>query len=399
MNQKIPLNYSEIRDTVKNLPWSVLVTTGRTGSDFLQSLFDSHPEVFVFNGQLYFHDFWASAISVNYGGKLKIEDILDEFIGLHIKNLKSCYDVLERKGELGESRDSSIDIDIKMFRIHMKGLLEQQKITSKTFITAIYVAYALCLDQNIKNKRLFFHHQHRISRLNPFLDDFPNSKVICMTRDPRANYVSGVEHWRRYNTQTDNPSYPLYILKRAIDEQKELLSHNPKTVCTLKLETLGDETILKVLCTWLGINFNTCLTYSTWAGLRWWGDRLSISKSLENEVGFSPTIIRNNWKEKLSPVDLATLEYLLSDMLEIYSYDFRRRSGIVSAICIVLAILLPTTYERRYLSLKYLFNVIKKGEIRKALASFYHPLCRVLYFYQLFYRRITRRNVFVPLLK
>ena len=123
MNQKIPLNYSEIRDTVKNLPWSVLVTTGRTGSDFLQSLFDSHPEVFVFNGQLYFHDFWASAISVNYGGKLKIEDILDEFIGLHIKNLKSCYDVLERKGELGESRDSSIDIDIKMFRIHMKGRL------------------------------------------------------------------------------------------------------------------------------------------------------------------------------------------------------------------------------------------------------------------------------------
>ena len=192
MNKKRPLDYPKIWAAVESLPWAVLVTTGRTGTDFLQSLFDSHPEVFVFNGQFYFHDFWASANSINYGGNLEIEDILDEFIGLHIKSLKSCYDVVERKGELGENRDASIDVDIKMFRGHIIGLIAQHEITSKNFITAVYVSYALCLDQDIGKKRLFFHHQHRINRLHPFLADFPNSKIISMTRDPRANYVSGV---------------------------------------------------------------------------------------------------------------------------------------------------------------------------------------------------------------
>jgi hypothetical protein len=399
MNKRTHLNYPKIWASVEDLPWSALVTTGRTGSDFLQSLFDSHPEIFVFNGQFYFHDFWTSANSVNYGGNLEIEDILDEFIGLHIKSLKSCYDVVERKGELGENRDASIDIDIKIFRRHIKGLLAQRKITSKTFITAIYVAYALCLNQNIKNKRLFFHHQHRISRLNPFLADFPNSKVITMTRDPRANYVSGVEHWRRYEEKTDNPSYPLYILQRAIDEQKNLLVYNPNNVRMLKLESLGNENTLRALCTWLGVSYDSCLTYSTWAGLRWWGDRLSISKAAEDEVGFSPTIIRNNWENKLSRIDQELLEYLLSDMLEAYSYDFKRKSGIGNAIFVILAILLPTTYERRYLSVGHLFAAITKGELRKVLKSFYHPLRRIIYYYELFYRRIAKRNVFVPLLK
>jgi len=399
MNKKTSPDYLKIWAMAEDLPWFALVTTGRTGTDFLQSLFDSHPEVFVFNGQFYFHDFWATAKSVNYGGDLKTEDIVDEFIGLHIKQLKSRYDVVERKGELGENRDASIDIDIGVFRNHILGLMALREVTSTKFITAIYVAYALCLDQNIEKKRLFLHHQHRINRLHPFLTDFPDSKIICMTRDPRANFVSGVEHWRRYEAKTDNPSYPLYILKRAIDEQKDLLIHNPDSVRMLKLESLGNEATLHNLCLWLGISYDVCLTRSTWAGLRWWGDRLSTSKVAENERGFSPTVIRNNWKEKLSRIDLVLLEYLLSDMLEIYSYEYERKSGIGYAIFVILAILLPTTYERRYLSPGYLLAAITKGELRKVLVSFYHPMRRIIYFYDLFYRRATKRNIFIPSLK
>jgi hypothetical protein len=383
-----PPNYLNIWSQVENLPWCALVTTGRTGTDFLQSLLDSHPEAFVFNGQLYFHDFWKSSYTVNIDGERDAADIVNEFIGTHIKHLKSRYDSVERKDELGEGRNSSIDIDIDIFRTHVLKLLAGRKLTSKNCIIAVYVSYALCLGQDIGRKKIFFHHQHRISRLGPFLEDFPVSKVICMTRDPRANYVSGVEHWRRFEAKTDNPSYPLYILKRAIDEQLDLLACDADTVRILRLEDLGSEYTLNEICRWIEISYDSCMTRSTWAGMRWWGDRLSTSKIAENERGFSSSIIQNNWIQKLSVIDRMLLDYLLADMLDAYSYDFERKSGIVPAVFVLLAILLPTTYERRYLSPGYLFRALAERNLRKFIVPFYHPFRRSLWFYRLFYRRI-----------
>ena len=48
-------NYEEIWEHTENLPWCALVTTGRVGTDFFQSLLDSHPEIFVYNGILFFY--------------------------------------------------------------------------------------------------------------------------------------------------------------------------------------------------------------------------------------------------------------------------------------------------------------------------------------------------------
>ena len=45
------MDYAQLWRQVEGLPWCALVTTGRTGTDFFQSLLDSHPEIFVFNGR------------------------------------------------------------------------------------------------------------------------------------------------------------------------------------------------------------------------------------------------------------------------------------------------------------------------------------------------------------
>ena len=65
----------------------VLITTGRTGSDFIQSLLDSHTEVLTFNGSLWFHDFWHNAKTTKTD-TINISDSLDEFIGIHLEKLK-----------------------------------------------------------------------------------------------------------------------------------------------------------------------------------------------------------------------------------------------------------------------------------------------------------------------
>ena len=139
------INYQEIWGISRNLPWCVLVTTGRTGTDLFQSLLDGHPEIFVFNGSLYFHTFWNEAVSVRDAAQPNLVDFLDEFIGAHLVAFKSRYEPSERKDKLGEERDKSIDISVDKFKAHVIGLLEGEAVTSRNVLTAIYVAYDLCL--------------------------------------------------------------------------------------------------------------------------------------------------------------------------------------------------------------------------------------------------------------
>ena len=143
------IDYSEIWQIVDNLPWCALISSGRTGSDAFQSQLDSHPEIFVFNGQVDIHRFWNSeSHAVEYGvegvGEYDIADIVDEFIGRHIKLLKSRYDMHENKHRLGEDLDQSIDIDLVQFRTHVVSLLTLKPLCSRSMLISVYVAYALC---------------------------------------------------------------------------------------------------------------------------------------------------------------------------------------------------------------------------------------------------------------
>ena len=380
-------DYGKIWADVRDLPWCVLITTGRTGTDFLQSLLDGHPEIFVFNGSLYFHTFWQSALSVRLAEQPNLSDFLDEFIGAHLIVLKSCYEPSERKDQLGDGRDQSIDIDTAEFKAHVMGLMAEQPVTSRNVQIAVYVAYDLCLKRDIGGKKLFFHHVHHVRKVDNYMRDFPDSKIICMTRDPRALYVSGVENWRRFEAKTDNPAYPQYILWRAVDESLPLDSYNDGRLTLLKLEDLAEEKTLQSLCDWLGVAYHPCMLDSTWASLRWWGDKISENQIPENERGFSKTISTNNWQQKLGSLDKTVLNYLLADHLEWYGYPCHRRDGIVMAALMAIAILLPTGYERRYLSPGYLLQALAGKNLRKLIAAFYHPLRRVIWFYKLFARR------------
>ena len=67
----------------------VLLTTGRTGSDFLQSLMDSHTEVLTFNGILFFHDFWSNS-KCNKRYPINLIDLLNEF-KLFIEDIQCAF--------------------------------------------------------------------------------------------------------------------------------------------------------------------------------------------------------------------------------------------------------------------------------------------------------------------
>ena len=95
----------------------------------------------------------------------------------------------------------------------------------------------------------------------------------------------------------------------------------------------------------------------------------------------------SGWEKRLNSLDKAVLNYLFVDQLEWYGYSIHRQRGPLIAIIMIFAILIPTGYERRYLSPSFIMRAILKKKPLTLIRSFYHPLRRIIQFYKWFYRR------------
>jgi hypothetical protein len=381
-------DYVGLMDRLLELPSATLLTTGRTGTDFLQSLLDSHPEVLMFNGKLFYHTFWNNSVCVA-AGEFELDDFLDEFIGKHINLLRSKYDLEERKNQLGENCNQAVNIDLARFKCEAIKLLEGRKVDSKSSMVAIYAAYSMCLGQDIKKKTLLFHHQHHFEKLGNYLKDFPDSKVICMTRDPRQNFISGIEHWRKYDPSTDCGAHLYFYIKRILADATVLEKYNNEYTA-IRIEDLGKDNVLKELSGWLGISYNECLKESTWGGLRWRGDRLSAGKN--EERGWSKKMLKQDWEKKLGFIDKYVLNYIMFYRLRHYGYRYRSINVLSSFITLFL-ILCPLSYERRFFSYGYMRDCLRNGQQTKIVKNALYLLRRICLFMK-YYADVTRRKKF-----
>ncbi len=377
------IDYKKLMDHIVKLPACTLITTGRTGTDFLQSLLDSHTEIMTFNGSLFFYAFWRDSYCAKVPN-INLDDLLDEFIGKHIEKLKSHYDWLERKDRLGQNADESVSIDLLLFKKMAKALLSGRSINSKNVLLAIYGAYSLCLGQEIERKTLFFHHIHHAERLDNYLSDFPDSKIICMTRDPRANFVSGVQHWKRYDQSKDNGSHLFYYINRILLDAYVLDKFNNDYI-VMRIEDLGKKQVLEKLCDWLRISYEDQLAKSTWGGMIWRGDRVS---SNESEVGgWSAKMLENAWEEKLSLTDKYLLNFLMNSRLKFYGYQYQG-INVLGYFTIPILILFPLSFELRYFSFSYLWAAFKNKDLRVVAVNCYSYLRRIVLFYKYYAKAI-----------
>jgi hypothetical protein len=381
------IDYKRLMDHIVKLPSCTLVTTGRTGTDFLQSLLDSHTQILTFNGSLFFHVFWEGSYCAKTPN-IDVGDLLDEFIGKHIEKLKSRYDLMERKDMLGENADETIDIDLVFFKKAAKALLLGRVVNSKNVLLAIYGAYSLCLDEDIEKKGVFFHHIHTAEMLGSYLNDFPDSKIICMTRDPRANFVSGIQHWRKYNPLTDNGKHLLYYVGRILKDAY-VLDEFDNDYVVMRIEDLGKKQVLEKLCEWLGILYEDQLIRSTWGGMIWRGDRLSPNK---NEVGgWSAKMLENSWEKKLSLTDKYLFNFLMNSRLKFYGYQHQDIS-FFDYFAIPILILFPLSFELRYFSPSYFLTAFRNKSFKMIALNCYGYLVRIALFYKYYAKAFDRHK-------
>ena len=381
-------------DYIKNLKTCTLLTTGRTGSDFLQSLLDSHPQVLTFNGHFDYYGFWESSqcVKAKYFEPI---DFIDEFIGHHIEKFKSRYDIPERKDKLGKGFDQNIDINIIEFKRQFISLIDKNKLTSQNCLLAIYGAYAKVLNQDLTKKKVFFHHLHHHNRLDKFINDFPSTKIISMSRDPRANIVSGVLHHKAYNPESMGGKHQYLYIKRILEDSSVLEKYNNDYI-SIRLEDLGSTDIVKKLAVWLGIEYNETLHRSTWAGLEWHGDRLSGNKKTGGK--FSKEILQNNWESYLSRKDKYILNFLMNDRLKHYGYSYKQKS-VISYILVPFINLFPLKYEKEMLSITHIFTKIKDGKAKLVLRDIIHFLKRIILFQKYYLKGFKVRTPKYNILK
>ena len=165
------LDFKKLFDHTKKLKQVLLVTTGRTGSDFFK-VFRQSSRNFTSYWKFFFHEFWKAASC-----KDNLTDLIDEFVwhnhhSQHISKFKSRYNHLERWDQLGDKQDESFEIDINNFKILMLEIMKGREINSHNFFISLHVSYGLLLNQDITKTKILFYHIHHIRKIKNFMSDF-----------------------------------------------------------------------------------------------------------------------------------------------------------------------------------------------------------------------------------
>ncbi len=388
------INYNDLFHHLENLKIVVLgIDYTRPGSDFFQSLTDGHPEIIQTTGTcLYrYHGFWGSAVS-----KDNVQDLVEEFIYFpyHMPLFDSRFRVTERWNKLGVNKNEHFEVDIPLFRQHALGFMEGKEVNFRNFFLAVHGAYALTLGQNIKNAKIIFYHIHHIKNWERYMPDFPNFKIIIMTRDLRDGLVSYIEHRKPGSASYCRPDSHIAPLSTYSSIFYYVKKYDD--VIFLSLRDLHHEPskILSCFCKDVNIQFlPEILLESSYHGKLWWGDIMS-PKFIN---GFNPEFGKiNRWKGKLSQIDNLIIEFLYHNQFMAFNHP-RKHGNLLYYVMYLLApivIFKPMRYE-----MKFFFYQVRRRDmsptrkIKFCLFALLNYLVRIKIYLVVYFRKITLQKI------
>ena len=329
-----------------------LLGFGRSGSLFLQSLLDGHPEVSTLPG--YFFKGWFNQNSwsifepdysdLNWREQLA-ENICKYFepqFNAHSKkNLigmpnKDSSWLAKYTGftQLGENNSETLELDQDIFKKHLIDLLmPYDEIDPKICFNAINESFDQAYRQNLKKiNKVTLYHQHNPSffeRAN-FNYFYPNNKTICIVRNPIQMLESWILHdlktLQQISENTDS-FFDTDEFSKALSTTKNILSTlehfiNPMNSITnvrgIRLEDIKNnpKQILPKLTKWIGIKEDKSLYESNFLGKKF--SRSSID--FTNIEGFDTQAIDIPIGRVFHSRDIQILETLFWPFMDQYGY-------------------------------------------------------------------------------
>ena len=317
---------------MKEIAIVMIVSGGRNGSLFFQSLLDGHPQILQLPGIFQLDDFLNALeeCEENSAGEL--------FVQMYPEFFDSRRNTRDRMGQLGADKDQYFSVSPTKFKRKLEDLLGDKR-DHKSVVYALHYAYSFCSGSNqASGKRVLMVHIHHAVRLEKICSTLDYS-VIFMERDPLPSLQSEIEGWIDFRKENIGAYQWPVLLKRKIFEPS-VVKGLAKVSYTIRLEDLHSdhEELVNLICLKIGVDYDASLGESTFMGLAWWGD--AISKKYLN--GINPNFQNKFDASKFFSWEIKLYEGWMRGRLDKYRYQERASPDALKPDWLVF---LPSKYE------------------------------------------------------
>jgi len=345
-------------DTNIKIPIVSLIGFGRSGSLFLHSLLDGHPQISTLPG--YFFKGWFNEKTwpilepdfneISWRKNLA-ENICNffepQFISNSTKNVigepvgeTECIGKDKGFTQLGENRNESLNLNINKFKLKFVEKLSKHKtVNYKECFKILHDTFDYCYRKKTKNqlkKTIFYHiHNPEVSEHLNFLHAFPKSKILYIMRDPIQMIESWVmddflklkktkNNWELHKSYIhiyDKVCYPFRFL---YDGRHTLFQSNSRVIRLEDIKRTPKKTLPKLL-KWIGINEDDEIYKSEFLNKKY----SRPSYSFDKISGFDTSSIDVSKGRFFSSKDILILETLLWPLLKLYGYTNKKKEQFI----------------------------------------------------------------------
>ena len=271
-----------------------LLHFGRSGSGYLHSLLDDHPNISTLPGG-YMSGFFGREVweRIRREGFQKIPERFSSLYKVlfdarnpekippaFISDTYNKTSVGEKEGfvKMGPNQDTPLTLDREQFLENLGEVINGlEDIDHGQFFEAIHHAYERTLGSDFSTKKLIFYHLHKIDpySMANFVKYFPGAELLMIIRNP----LQSCESWALKSLQSDQENkYKVYqhignkILLMLMNINIPAFQTQPSVAVRLEDIKEHPKETMQGLCAYLGIEETASLYNSTMQGLKWWGD-------------------------------------------------------------------------------------------------------------------------------
>jgi hypothetical protein len=351
--------------------YSIFHFVSRSGTLFLHSLLDDHPQILTIPGYIEIN----SLLNAN---DLNVENAFDIFCKDNPKffNTSSFTEAdINSSGlyMLGELKTEKIITNKENFKSHYLYYLQKKELSSKNVILALYYSYAKVHGIDLSKIKVILFHTHNNKTTKSFNKVFSDSKYIVSVRNPFKAYKSVITKTRR---DAENRKENYYPKGQLIQSALDIFSFDRLNVQMIIFRfedlNLNLKSIMIKLSEYLNVDFSDSLLKSTFGGLKYWGNNI---KKISSNLDFN----RLNAPSGLSRKDLLILNIINKEYCEALDYK-NIKLNIFEKFLIPLIIFLPLDDEIHYLKefkfkntilyLKFLLSYLPKRAFLLSISYF-----------------------------
>ena len=324
----------------------------RTGTLFLHSLLDNHPQILSIPGVINLDSILQNRINSANQALEYFERENPKFFDT------SSFTIMDKNNSqlfyLGENKNDKILTNKDLFKSSFLNFLKKKNnISKKNIILGIYYAYSKAHKIKLDDKKILLLHPHEQNICIKFNQIFPFSKFLVPIRNPIKVYYSLIETRRTKCNLREQKYFPRGSLVELTNGLRNFRKNN-FNMLVIRLEDLGNNTEkeVKKICNYININFETNLLLSTFGGFKYWGNTINLQRNIYEERDYESY-------NQANKTDLTILRTLNKDIIE----EFYENEAIFTKNKYPFyKLFLPLQDEVIYLksfSFKYIFSYLK----------------------------------------